>query len=311
MMTLGFRQSSQLCALTLGVLLLWRQAIAAQELADPRLPDPALLNSTVTNPAQPTLTYSVPTALADLAAADVVYLGETHDSRADHAAQLQLIQALYAQNPELAIGMEMFQRPYQEAIDQYLAGTLSEADLRQRTEYDQRWGFPWAYYAPILRFAKEHQLPVLALNTPTEVTRRVAQKGLDALTNWDRQWIPPVEEIRTDNAAYQQFLRPIYDDFHQGHGSSQGFENFFLAQVLWDETMAEGIANFLHANPTHQVVVLAGQGHVVYGYGIPDRVMRRFPPERELTQRLVLLNPASEFETMGDRPAADYFWFSP
>ncbi|MBD2462847.1 ChaN family lipoprotein [Oscillatoria sp. FACHB-1407] len=314
---MGSVKAIQCCAWFLGMWLLTCPALA-QPVDRPSVEQP-----TIVNPARSPQAQDVQAVFNDLATATVVYLGETHDSAADHAAQLQIIQELHRRNPRLAIGLEMFQRPFQSAIDRYLQGEISELELRQQTQYDRRWGFPWANYAPILRYAKEHQLPVLALNTPAEVSRRVAQKGFDALSQSDRQWIPPESEIRTDsnaiNDGYRQFLRPLYDDFHQMEGSSNSFEVFFLAQVLWDETMAEGVANFVRDNPDHQVVVLAGQGHIVYGYGIPSRVARRVQGVQEFGQRLLLLNPSDEMqsETEGAMQSAssgaiaDYFWFSP
>jgi len=229
----------------------------------------------------------------ELAQANVVYLGESHDRAADHKAQLEILQALHHRHPKIAIAMEMFQRPYQGVLDRYLVGQLSEEELVEQSQYNQRWGFPWEYYAPILRFAKANQLPVLALNTPTEVTRKVALEGLESLTPAERRYIPPFSEIRTDNAEYRRLMLSAFKQ-HQavGNGSSAGFERFFLAQVLWDETMAERIAQFLQANPDYQVVVLAGQGHIVYGYGIPSRVARRLN-NKHLVQRSVLLNQAS------------------
>lgn len=250
--------------------------------------------------------------LQHLSTARVVYLGEQHDRSADHQAQLEIIQALHQQNPEWAIALEMFQRPYQSHLDQYLAGQIDEAELRRRTEYDQRWGFPWEYYAPILRYARAHQLPLLALNTPTEVTRQVARQGLAGLTDADPRWIPPASEIRTDNATYRQRMRAIYDEIHQGRGRSDRFENFFLAQVLWDETMAAAIAQFLHNHPTRRVVVLAGQGHLVYGDGIPSRVARRISPTTSFQQQIILINPSADLRPrdINNTPVADYFWFN-
>jgi uncharacterized iron-regulated protein len=249
------------------------------------------------------------TVLNDLAQANVIYLGETHDSAADHAAQLQIIRSLHARNPQIAIGMEMFQRPYQAVVDQYLAGEITATELRQQSQYDQRWGFPWKFYAPILEFAQTHRLPVLALNVPAEVTRQVAQGGLESLSQTDRRWIPPSTEIHTDNPAYRQRLQTIYDQIHQGRSASMSFENFVLAQVVWDETMAAAVAEFLQANPETQVIVLAGQGHIVYGDGIPDRVARRLAAQSSFSQRSVLLNPTPEQRS--DPEIADYFWTSP
>jgi uncharacterized iron-regulated protein len=246
--------------------------------------------------------------LASLAEAEVVYLGETHSSPADHAAQLEIIQALVAEGGRVAIALEMFQRPFQPVLDAYLAGKIDEAALIEQTEYEQRWGFPWEFYAPILRLAKERQLPVLALNTPTEITRKVALSGLEGLDEADFRYIPPVSEIRTDNADYRAYIENIFTRAHAGHGSALSFDNFFAAQVLWDETMAEGVANFRQANPDIPVIVLAGQGHVIYGYGIPDRVARRLGGD--LRHAIVILNPDAALQAEFENGVADYFWFT-
>ncbi|MGF1538593.1 MAG: ChaN family lipoprotein, partial [Elainellaceae cyanobacterium] len=68
---------------------------------------------------------------------DVVYLGERHDSVQDHAAQLEIVLALYAENPDMAIALEMFQRPFQPVLDRYIAGEISEAELVAQSEYEQ------------------------------------------------------------------------------------------------------------------------------------------------------------------------------
>jgi len=290
------RYACSLCACSLGIFLFWVLPVQAQQVLSP--------GRTQSYPEQ---LIPVQTVLSDLAEADVVYLGETHDRLTDHQAQLAIIQALHQTHPQLAIGMEMFQRPYQGILDRYLAGEITEAELRQQSQYDQRWGFPWENYAPILRYAQTHDLPVLALNTPTEVTRRVAARGLDDLSPDDRQWIPPASEIRTDNPDYRQFLQEIYNEFHSDHGSVDSFDHFVLAQVLWDETMAAGIANFVGAHPHQPIIVLAGQGHIMYGYGIPSRVARRLGSG--LVQRLLLLNPSGD--AIGEADIADYLWFSP
>ncbi len=252
-----------------------------------------------------------------LAQADVVYLGETHSNPQDHQAQLTILQTLHQQRSRLAIGMEMFQRPYQNIVDRYLAGEITEAQLQELSQYRQRWGFPWELYAPILRFAKENHLPVLALNTPTEVTRKVARQGPESLTWVDRRFIPPLSSLDTGNGAYRARIQTVFEQIHQGRSHSSNFENFFLAQVLWDETMAEGISQFLQRQPGTQVVVLAGKGHIFYGDGIPSRVQRRWlqSHQRPLKQSLVLLNPPADLlESLGggeSRPVADYLWYGP
>lgn len=237
--------------------------------------------------------------------ADIIYLGEIHDRSEHHQAQLEILQTLYSENPDLAIGMEMFQRPYQTAIDRYLAGDLDEAEFLEQTEYETRWGFPWELYAPILRFAKTHQIPVIALNAPSEALRQVATGGFENIAAEYRDFVPPIEEMRTDNERYRQRLKDIYDRYHEGQGSSEAFDYFFQAQVLWDETMADSVATFVRENPQTPFVVLAGQGHIAYGDGIPQRVDRRIPGLETVS---VVFDPDSDLPSTPERSLADYVW---
>ena len=246
--------------------------------------------------------------LPDLASAKVIYLGETHNNLEDHQAQLRMIQGLYEQNPKIAIAMEMFQRPYQTILDRYIGGEISEAELIEQTEYKQRWGFPWENYADVLRFAQQNKLPVLALNTPMEITRKVAREGLESLTEAEQKLIPNLAEIDLNSPEYREMLLTIYQQHHHGGKSnSADFEKFFLAQVLWDETMAGAIATFIKNNPDYQVIVLAGEGHIIYNYGIPSRVQRRLS-NLNLIQRSVIFQSKNEksIESKSDRPIADF-----
>ena len=296
----------KLCACCLGVLLLYTPASISENALN--VPAQQQLNKT--------------DILHKLAQADVVYLGETHDNAKDHETQLEIIEKLYGfsrqgikknSKSKIAIALEMFQRPYQSVINQYLAGEITAAQLVEQSEYQQRWGFPWEYYAPILEFAKKHQIPVLALNTPSEVTRKVSRQGLQSLNQEDWKYIPPISEIRTDNQEYRQLFEKLAGGHHQMSGNSQKLDNYFAAQVLWDETMADAIANFVKVNRDHQVIVLAGSGHIIYGYGIPSRVARRLqngdtnqPP---LIQRSLLLHSPEDYELeINQQQIADFIW---
>lgn len=209
---------------------------------------------------------------------DAIYLGENHDNPEHHARQLQIIKQLQQDDNDanLAIGMEMFQRPFQPILNRYIAREIGEADLKEQTEYEARWGFDWEFYAPILRYARSRQIPIIALNTPEEITRKVATTGIDSLQESDFRYIPPSNEIELDNEEYRQALREIYlQHVENGRGNSTEFDNFFAAQVLWDETMADAIAFYYQNNPQSQIVVLVGKAHVIEDYAIPDRVARR------------------------------------
>ena len=64
-----------------------------------------------------------------------------------------------------------------------------------------------------------------------------------------------------------------------GHekGSAKDFEKFYEAQCLWDEGMAESLSEFLKSPQAERktVLVFAGSGHIVFGFGIPNRLYRR------------------------------------
>lgn len=261
----------------------------------------AIAQSSQPAPPKPQLSHQA--ILADLAQADVIFLGETHTDEADHIAQLDIITAMHQTRGDIAIGLEMFQRPFQSVLDQYIAGEITEADLVEQSEYETRWGFDWELYAPIIRYAQANQIPLVALNTPQEITRKVARQGLASLTGPDLEHIPPLTDIDTSNEDYQAMLAQVFSQ-HGGHGNSgPSFENFFAAQVLWDETMAESVADFVTDAPDTQMIVMAGEGHIVYGFGIPSRVERRLG--EDLVAYSVLLNPTSTVPEL-----ADFFWIS-
>lgn len=210
-----------------------------------------------------------------LAGKRVVFVGEQHTRYDHHLTQLEIIRRLHEKNPKLAIGMEAFQQPFQWALDDYISGAMDEQEMLRATEYYQRWRMDYRLYAPILRYAREHGLPVVALNLPAELTRQVGRHGMDGLSEAARARLPA--EIDHTDAAYAQRIREVFA--HHPNDRGQSFEHFLEVQLLWDEGMAERAAGFLKANPDHQLVILAGNGHVAWGSAIPQRLTRRLPVE--------------------------------
>lgn len=201
----------------------------------------------------------------------VVFVGEMHDRYEHHMNQLEIIKGLHRQNPNLAIGMEFFQQPFQEHLDAYIAGTIDERELLLRTEYYDRWKYDFRLYAPILRFARENAIPVIALNVPRELTEKVGRLGFDGLDEADRSLIP--QDIDADNPRYRARIEEVYTQHPVRDGGD--FDKFLEAQLLWDEGMAERAAEYLNQNPDTRMVILAGQGHIAYRDGIPSRLERR------------------------------------
>lgn len=267
----------------------------------------ALENSEVAGSVQNDLKFTPAqqAIVRQLQTANVIYLGETHDRVSDRQQQLAIIQALVNYQQRVAIAMEMFQRPAQPILNRYLAGKITETELRNQTEFDRRWGFRWEDFVPLLKFAKTNQLQLLALNTPTEITRKVAKQGLESLAGDDLQYIPPLDQIDRRNSQYRASILASYQQ-HLGNApmASKTFDRFYTAQLLWDETMAERVANFVKQQSDTRVVVLAGRAHILYGYGIPDRVRRRMG-QTKFTQKTVLLS--DEGDRQPPQPA-DFIW---
>jgi len=203
----------------------------------------------------------------------VVYVGETHDSYGHHLNQLEVIRQLHRRNPDMAIGVEFFQQPFQSALDEYISGRSGEKEMLLATEWFERWRFDYRLYRPIMRYAREHGIPVTALNVARELTERVSEVGIEGLSAAERAQIP--RQLDDSDEDYRARIRAVYQS-HPRSGSG-GFDRFLQVQLTWDEGMAERVTQYLQKHTGRTMVVLAGSGHLMYGTGIPDRVSRRLP----------------------------------
>ncbi len=209
--------------------------------------------------------------IEDVSDKKIIYIGEMHDDFSHHAVQLDIISGIYERNEKIAIGMEMFQRPYQEKLDAYITGEMDEKEFLQSAEYFKQWGFDYHLYKPILDFAKEEKLPVIALNTNRDIIKKVSATGLDSLTEEERKEIPVSMDFSDE--AYRDRLKEVFE-LHDSDEEKE-FNFFYESQILWDETMSMSISEFLEREPDTQVLVIAGRGHLAYGSGIPNRTFAR------------------------------------
>jgi uncharacterized iron-regulated protein len=202
----------------------------------------------------------------------VIFVGEKHDRHAHHLNQLEIIRHLHAAGADVAVGMEMFHQPYQPAVDAYLAGDIDERAFLATSRYYHEWRYDYGLYKPIVDFLKENNIPLLALNIPGDISRQVARKGLESLDAGQRAGLP--SELDFSDPAYRDELKAVFGQ-HGPQTGIEAFDYFFQAQILWDESMAARAARFLETHPGHRLVILAGNGHVRFGHGIPQRLFRR------------------------------------
>jgi len=209
--------------------------------------------------------------IEDAAGKKIVYVGEFHDRFSHHTVELEVIKDLYKKDPKLAVGMEMFQRPFQKTLDNYIKGAIDEREFLKATEYFKRWGFDYNLYKPILDFARGEKIPVVALNLRSEIIEKVSKGGIDSLSEDERKEIPLQMDFSDDE--YRDRIKEVFEQ-HKSSGE-RDFAFFYQSQVLWDETMAMSIDEYLRKNPDRRMIVIAGGGHVSYGSGIPKRAFRR------------------------------------
>lgn len=201
---------------------------------------------------------------------DIIYVGEGHDKFEHHRVQLQVIKDLYKKYKKIAIGMEMFQKPSQQALDDYIAGKTDEKTFLKKSEYFKQWGYDYNLYREILLFARGYKIPVIALNIPRKLVSKVFSEGLLALTADELKEVPEYFDI--SDMDYYERLRYFFE--RHARAKEMNFDFFYEAQVLWDEAMARNLDEFISKNPEYKVVVLAGEGHMTFGSGIPKRAFR-------------------------------------
>jgi uncharacterized iron-regulated protein len=251
-------------------------------------------------------------AFADgLLAARVIAVGEKHDEASHHFVQAKVLAAVAERDPALVVGLEMVSQDQQAFLDDFLAGKTSEADFS--TWWKKTWGFDYAIYKPIFDAARLKRLKIYGLNAPIALVKAVAKKGISGLTPAERAALPATVEESSD-PRYRAFVK----DSLSGHGlPPDAMRRMIEAQAVWNETMGAKTAELAASS---RVLVIAGQGHMLWRAGIPESAARRgagpaavvlpYPLDGEVLpipdQLKRLRDPAS-----GEMPMADDFVLIP
>ena len=239
---------------------------------------------------------SLDEAMADLKSVNLVFVGESHTSAAHHAIQLQIIEALNQHHQGVAVAMEMFSTPYQAVLEKWRLGELDETAFLEKSHWYANWRFPFELYRDILVYVQYHGLPLYGINVPFHIPAKISTGGIDSLLPEDQVWLP--KKIDTTHTAHREYVQKIFAR-HQIKGRNN-FEYFYEAQCVWEDGMAAAIAMNLDDRP---MVVLAGNGHIVQKFGIPERVGRR----TDADYRTLYLVGSGGRARLGD---GDYIWIT-
>lgn len=249
--------------------------------------------------------------------ADVVFLGEHHDDPVAHQLQERILRELHravgGERPVI-LSLEMFEGDVQDVLDEYLAGLITE-------EHFLRAARPWPNYPgdyrPLVEYAREHGIPVVAANPPRRYVNRVAREGPESLADLPPsalRFLPPLP-LHPPSEAYIREWNALMSRPAEGPaGGTAGTDGHprepapahppeprddadvprtLWAQTLWDAGMAHAIAGALERHPGALVIHLAGSFHVENGTGIPEHLQRYRPGTRSVT---VVFRPVDDVE---------------
>jgi len=204
-----------------------------------------------------------------------VFLGENHATTDHQQMEAEVIAALVGAGRHVVVGMEMYQRPRQSWLDQWSAGSISEADFLEKSDWKGQWGFDFSFYRPVFQVIRDNGLPLVGLNLPRDWVRSVGRQGLAGLPAEAKPDLPA--DIDLGNKEH----RSMWDALLGGSGhpmTGPSIDNMYAAQVLWDEGMSDTAIKYLDKapkDPKTLFVVIAGSGHMMYKQGINWRVAKR------------------------------------
>src|SRR5262249_15575643 len=133
------------------------------------------------------------------------------------------------------------------------------------------------YYFPWVQYARQAGVPLVALNVPRSLARRVTKEGLQAVAE---SLLPPE---RTYMAATflpitSQYRTYFLQAVAAAHPLPEEQRDYFVeAAHLKDDTMAESLAAFLERVTDMTVLTIAGGFHFDYGLAIPALLRQRRP----------------------------------
>lgn len=238
-----------------------------------------------------------------LAKYDVVFFGEYHDQSEIHKSEIDLLEALHKiKGEKLVLSMEMFEVDNQEKLDSFLAGQLNEADFMATS---RPWPNYQTDYAPLVNFAKEQNMPVVAANVPRFLAAHVAKNNASAagIEEQYKKWLP--KATYAPEGAYK-------DKFYAQMNSPEApmkmpparLAAVYAAQCLKDDKMAESIAAFADAYQNMQILHINGCFHSDAHLGTAQKLEALRP---EL--KVAVITPL-ERKQKGEKPAGDFVvWF--
>ena len=207
---------------------------------------------------------------------DLIFFGEYHDNTTLHKLERELLPLLDTKR-ELILSLEMFERDVQSDLDAYIEGWLTEDEFLAKSR-------PWSNYKddsrPLIEYAKQKKLTVIAANIPRSIAGKMARTGpdfTDTLPEEDKKWLP--NKISYPDDSYKKAFLETLENMHSPMMNNNP-DWLYQAQCLKDETMAESIVNALKIKPKARVLHFNGDFHSRNFSGTVSRVQELLPKKK-------------------------------
>ena len=230
----------------------------------------------------------------------LIFVGEVHNNPDHHLIQVQILQALMSKHASLTVAMEFFQETVQPILDHYMDGAITEEVFLKDVGWYKSWAYDYHFYRPLMLMIRERDGKALAINAPKGIVKKVARSGLSSLELGERNQL--AGHIDLGDEQHRAYLREIYEK--HVHPDLKRFDYFYQAQCVWEDTMAENIAEHLKKHK-EKLVVFAGNGHIINKYGIPNRAISR----TTVPMATIVLQPLTGPLNIR-RGMADYIWLT-
>jgi uncharacterized iron-regulated protein len=228
---------------------------------------------------------------------NVLFWGEEHNDTIGHILELKLLKLLSERfRDKLSLSMEMFETDQQVILDEYFAGFMSKEKFLKEARL---WN-NYADYSPMVEFAREQKMPIVAANSPRRYNSLMSQRGpksIDSLSNTAKAFI-----------AKLPLYIPIKGKYHSKFVDIMGGEdnihspNMFASQCLWDATMAQSIDRaYSNGKKGGLIMHICGRFHCDNHLGTVTQLLHH---NKEIQVTTISCFPAADFTT------ADYKKYS-
>jgi len=216
----------------------------------------------------------------------IVFFGEFHDNPISHWLEFELMIDLFEKHESnLVLSFEMFERDQQTVLTNYLEGKLTDSQFKDSCRL---WPNYETDYKPLIDFAKDKQLKVIAANIQRKYASLLFKKGRNALYSLSpivkSQMVAINFPLDTTLSQYQEI---------QKMGGHMGL-NMVEAQAIKDATMAKFILEAMKKETF--ILHFNGAFHSDFKQGILWYIWKEKPDTKIMTISTVTQENIYKFE---------------